>query len=70
LGENSGWDISKITGLNNKGQIIGTGLLNGKESAFVMTPNGEPIPEPSTIIGSVLAIGSLASSAYRSRKKK
>jgi probable HAF family extracellular repeat protein len=70
LGENSGWDISKITGLNNKGQIIGTGLLNGKESAFVMTPNGEPVPEPTTILGSLLAIGSLASRTYRNRKKK
>jgi probable HAF family extracellular repeat protein len=70
LGENSGWDITKITGLNNKGQIVGTGLFNGQQSAFVMTPNGEPVPEPSTIIGSVLAIGSLGSAAYRRRKAR
>jgi probable HAF family extracellular repeat protein len=69
LGENSGWDIYEISGLNNKGQIIGTGLFNGKESVFAMSPNGEPIPEPSTIIGSVLALGSIGSAAYRRRKR-
>jgi probable HAF family extracellular repeat protein len=70
LGENSGWDITAIRGLNNKGQIVGTGLFNGQQSAFVMSPNGEPVPEPSTIIGSVLAIGSLGSAAYRRRKAR
>ncbi len=34
----SGWDITKVSDINDKGQIIGTGLLNGEQHAFVLSP--------------------------------
>jgi hypothetical protein len=36
----SGWIIKSVTGINNLGQIVGSGLHNGTAAAFVMTPVG------------------------------
>ena len=34
----SGWTLIEADGINNAGQITGTGMHNGKERAFVLTP--------------------------------
>ena len=34
----SGWTLQNATGINNSGQICGTGLINGVEHAFLLTP--------------------------------
>lgn len=34
----SGWNITKVSGINDKGQIIGIGLFNGEEHAFMLSP--------------------------------
>ena len=34
----SGWVLMEATGINNKGQIVGNGLLHGKERGFLLTP--------------------------------
>jgi len=34
----SGWNITIVSDINDKGQIIGTGLLNGEQHAFVLSP--------------------------------
>lgn len=52
----SGWRLSSAFQINNQGQIIGTGLIQGQEQGFLLTP--EPIPEPSTILGAIAGIGS------------
>jgi uncharacterized protein (TIGR03437 family) len=34
----SGWVLSYAAGINNSGQIVGTGFHNGQQTAFVLTP--------------------------------
>jgi probable HAF family extracellular repeat protein len=47
----SGWDLQEGEGINNAGQIIGDGIFNGEDQAFLLTP----VPEPSTCILAALA---------------
>jgi probable HAF family extracellular repeat protein len=41
---NSGWTLDTVTAINDQGLIVGTGRINGKARAFVLTPKS--IPEP------------------------
>lgn len=34
----SHWDLQEATGINNRGQIVGTGIHRGKDRAFLLTP--------------------------------
>ena len=38
----SDWILASASDINNRGQIVGSGLLNGQDRAFLLTP----IPEP------------------------
>jgi probable HAF family extracellular repeat protein len=38
IARGSGWFLSVATGINTSGQIVGTGLHNGAERAFLLTP--------------------------------
>lgn len=38
LPSRSGWDIQYAAGINARGQIVGTGMINGKAHAFLLTP--------------------------------
>lgn len=35
---NSGWVLSEATGINDAGQIVGSGTIHGNEHAFLLTP--------------------------------
>ena len=37
--EGSGWDLRIARDINDAGQIVGSGLLNGRRHAFLLTPN-------------------------------
>lgn len=63
---NSGWEALYVTDINNKGQIVGGGLFNGQYRSFLMTP----VPEPSSVLGSVLLGGMFLSMARRRLKGK
>jgi probable HAF family extracellular repeat protein len=40
---NSGWVLSNATGINDRGQIVGTGYLNGSLKGFLLSPDcGDP----------------------------
>jgi probable HAF family extracellular repeat protein len=82
IAPNSGWYNLYGTKINNKGQIIGQGIFQGEYRAFFMNPTDqiidpelitglepEPIPEPSTVIGSLLGLGTLATTARRRFKR-
>lgn len=56
----SGWLLTNASGINDAGQIVGTGYLGGNQHAFRLTPI--PIPEPS---GLALAGCTLAAWAVR-----
>ena len=48
LPANSGWQLTAATGVNNAGQIVGNGFLNGQQHAFLLDLNGQSAaaPEP------------------------
>ena len=38
LPANSGWTLTEARDINDRGQIVGTGFLNGRQRAFLLTP--------------------------------
>jgi probable HAF family extracellular repeat protein len=36
LPANSGWELKEATGINDAGQIVGTGLIGGQQHAFLL----------------------------------
>lgn len=47
---NTGWYLTKATGINETGQISGCARYNGHQYAFLATPVA-PVPEPSSWMG-------------------
>jgi uncharacterized membrane protein len=47
----SGWRLRKPQGSNNRGQIVGQGVLNGQNRAFLLTPIQEPNDCPADFNG-------------------
>jgi hypothetical protein len=43
----SSWDLLEAYGINNAGQIVGEGLLNGQSHAFVLDPRLQFAPAAS-----------------------
>jgi probable HAF family extracellular repeat protein len=62
----AGWQLLEAYGINNAGQIVGEGLLNGQSHAFRLDPASVPsvrtsfsvtsVPEPGTILPAVFAL--------------
>ncbi|MUG97181.1 hypothetical protein F7734_34560 [Scytonema sp. UIC 10036] len=44
----SGWELTTATAINNNGQIVGSGTINGQESSYLLVPVSQttPVPEP------------------------
>lgn len=56
----SGWELIAASGINDAGQIVGTGLFNGQRRAYLLTPIASvPIPSAIWIFMSGLGILSL-----------
>ena len=55
---NSGWELLSALKINNKNQIIGTGKFNGESRSFLLTPEAQSVPEPTSALG-VLGLGGL-----------
>jgi hypothetical protein len=45
----SGWALQEVTDINNSGQIVGWGLHDGLQHAYLMNPIA-PLPEPAMIM--------------------
>ncbi len=54
LPSGSGWQLSSATGINNAGQIVGTGFIQQQQHAFLLTP---VVPPPPPTITSVVGAG-------------
>lgn len=61
LPANSGWVLTRATGINDLGQISGYGTINGETHAFLMT-----IPEPTSL--ALFAASAPLASRRRSRR--
>lgn len=60
------------TGINNAGDIIGEGLTtSGERHAFLLTPTDDStaVPEPATIMLTVLGLSSMAARLRRSTSR-
>ena len=74
ISPNSGWNLQSPYGINNHGDNVGVGYLNGVAEGFVLTVDNSggpsPVPEPSSI--SLFALGAigLAIRAYRRKQSK
>ena len=70
---NSGWTLEEALDINNQGQIVGTGVVNGQEQHFLLTPsNGtgsQQVPEPSTTLAT-LAFGAFGALKMLKHKRK
>ena len=65
ISPSSGWVLQSAQGINDFGQIVGSGTFNGQYDAFLLTP----VPEPSTVVLAGLgAMGLLAAARRRGRK--
>jgi hypothetical protein len=58
---NSGWNLQSAVAINNKGQIVASGLLNNQRliRAFLLTPvthTPKSIPEPTSALGLLSSI--------------
>ena len=60
----SGWSLSRAEGINDLGEIVGTGQINGQNHAFLLTPNAA-VPEPSAVVFLISGGALLASVAMR-----
>jgi hypothetical protein len=49
--EGSGWTLLEARGVNARGQIVGTGVRNGDERAFLLTPttNTSPVAQDDSV---------------------
>jgi len=60
----SGWVLTSANAINDQGQIVGTGTLNGEQRAFLLNP----VPEPSA--GLLVCSGSLGLYLIRRRRSQ
>jgi probable HAF family extracellular repeat protein len=63
----SGWVLGVATGINDLGQITGTGSIGGQSHAFLLTPVG--VPEPSALLLTGMTTGGLALARWRRRRR-
>lgn len=66
-----GWSLTEAIKINNQGQIVGKGYLDGKEQGFLLTlnPDAEPIPEPDSPIVLWAGAGILGTAIGLRRRK-
>jgi len=50
LPTSSGWELEAATAINDSGQIVGTGIINGQVHAFLLDTANSSSPEPSTLV--------------------
>ncbi|MHB1459471.1 MAG: PEP-CTERM sorting domain-containing protein [Armatimonadota bacterium] len=63
--DDSGWVLESAVDINDQGQIIGQGWLNGQYGPYLLTP----VPEPSSLAALTLGLIPLATAGIRSRRR-
>jgi probable HAF family extracellular repeat protein len=62
----SGWFLDHAVDINDAGQIVGFGMINGEEHGFLLTPSAVPVPATAWLFGSGLA----GLAVFRRRKRR
>jgi probable HAF family extracellular repeat protein len=71
LPANSGWQLIQANGINDSGQIVGTGFLNGQQSGFLLDlDTATAAPEPRSIMLILPGIGLVAVRKYLLRRRR
>jgi probable HAF family extracellular repeat protein len=77
LPANSGWDLISASGINDAGQIVGSGTYNGQYRAFLLTPafygmdvQGVPSPREWTTLVSNLNLSFVIADAWGGGSEK
>jgi probable HAF family extracellular repeat protein len=52
----NGWTLESAAAINDLGQIVGYGTIDGVEHAFLLDPGMVAVPEPSTYVIGVLLL--------------
>jgi probable HAF family extracellular repeat protein len=60
-----GWSLTLARDINDKGQIVGFGTLNGEGRGFLLTP----VPEPATYALMLFGLGAVAGWAHRRKRR-
>jgi probable HAF family extracellular repeat protein len=71
LPANSGWTLTNASGVNDSGQIVGTGIHNGRQEAFLLSPTSTApaaVPAPPAVILAGVGFGCLT--GYRRWKSR
>ncbi len=59
IAHNLGWELTSALKINDRGQIIGYGYLNGQQRGFLLNPQAAPIPESTSGL-SLLSLATLS----------
>jgi RHS repeat-associated protein len=57
----SGWELREACGINDLGQIVGWGTINGQRRAFLLTPNNSTASKKSASLATAAVVSSAVS---------
>jgi probable HAF family extracellular repeat protein len=66
----TGWTLVEATAINDSNQIIGYGMLNGQDRAFLLTQTSVPEPSSLALCGAVAIVAAFKSVRRRGRKQQ
>lgn len=66
---NAGWTQLYAAAINDHGQIVGSGMLNGNRQAFLLSPFPIPVPESQTYAMLLAGLGLLGFMVQRRKKR-
>lgn len=62
----AGWSfLSNANAINDRGQIVGNGFINGEYHAFLLSPDNQSIPEPKSLVLILIGFSILVAFLFR-----
>lgn len=60
LTNGAGWTLTTANAVNDSGQIVGAGILNGVEHAYLLTPAAANLPTVKGVVGGAFSVPSVS----------